>query len=326
MVKAIRFHRTGGPEVLALEDVEVGAPGPGEARVRHRAIGVNFIDTYHRSGSYTLPLPSGLGTEAAGVIEALGPGAAAATGLAIGDRVAYAVAKPGSYAEALLLPAERLARIPDGVSDEQAASVMLKGMTVHYLTQRSYRVRSGDIVLLHAAAGGVGLLACQWLKSLGATVIGTVGSEEKAALARANGCDHAIVYSREAFAARVMAITGGRGAHVVYDSVGKDTIEASFSCLRTLGTLVLFGASSGPVPSIPVAWVQRGSFFFTRPSVFQHIATRDELVASASAVLGAVGAGRLKTAIGGRYPLADAARAHSDLEARRTSGSLILVP
>jgi NADPH2:quinone reductase len=326
MPRAVRIHRTGAAEVLALDEVEVGAPGPGEARVRHRAIGVNFIDIYHRSGAYALPLPSGLGTEAAGVIEALGAGAAEASGLAAGERVAYAVSKPGSYSDALVLPAERLVRIPDGVSDEQAAAVLLKGMTVHYLTQRTYRVQRGDVVLLHAAAGGVGLLACQWLKALGATLVGTVSSDEKAALARANGCDHPVVYPRENFAERVMAVSAGRGAHVVYDSVGRDTIEASFGCLRPLGTLVLFGASSGPVASIPVAWVQRGSFFFTRPSLFAHIATRAELVASSQAVFDAVGSGRLKVAIGGRYALAEAAQAHRDLEARRTRGSLVLVP
>jgi NADPH2:quinone reductase len=323
MTRAIRLHAPGGPEAMKLEDVSLPAPGPGEVRLRQTAVGVNFIDVYHRSGVYPLPLPSGLGTEGAGVVEAVGPSVA---GLAPGDRVAYAASVPGAYAEAVVMPADRLVRIPEGVSDEQAASVMLKGMTVQYLVTQTYRVRRGDTVLLHAAAGGVGLIACQWLDALGATVIGTVGTDEKAALARAHGCRHAIVYSRERFRERVMEITEGRGVEVVYDSVGRDTIEDSFACLKPLGTLALFGASSGAVESVPVAWIQKGSHFFTRPSLFAYIATPAELARRAADVFEVLRAGRVKVNVGARYRLADAAQAHRDLEARRSTGSLLLVP
>src|SRR5438067_157914 len=244
MPKAIRLSRTGGPEVLTWEEVPVGDPGPGQARVRHTAVGVNYIDTYHRSGLYPIPLPGGLGSEAAGVVEAVGPGV---TAVRPGDRVAYAGGPPGSYAEVRVMPADRLVKVPAGVSDHQAAAMMLKGMTVQYLIRRTYRVQPGDTVLFHAAAGGVGLIACQWLKALGATVIGTVGSDEKAALAKAHGCDHAIVYTREDFPKRVREITGGKKVPVVYDSVGKDTFLKSLDCLAPLGVVALFGQSSGGV-------------------------------------------------------------------------------
>src|SRR5436190_2748875 len=280
MPKAIRLHQTGGPEVLRWEEVEVGEPGEGQARVRHTAIGVNFIDTYHRSGLYPLPLPTGLGSEGAGVVEAVGPGV---THVRPGDRVAYAGGPPGSYAEARVMPADRLLVLPEGVSDRQAAAMMLKGMTVQYLIRRTYKVQPGDAVLFHAAAGGVGLIACQWLKALGATVIGTVGSDEKAELARAHGCDHAVVYTREDFPKRVRELTGGRGVPVVYDSVGRDTFAGSLDCLRPLGLLVSFGNASGPVPPFEVGLLtQKGSLYVTRPTLSTYTASRADLEATAS--------------------------------------------
>lgn len=323
MTKAIRFHRPGGPEVLVLEDVEVGPPAPGQALVRHAAIGVNYIDTYQRAGVYALPFPSGLGSEAAGIVESVGEGV---RDVKPGDRVAYAVSAPGSYGEVRSLPADRLVRLPAGISFDVAASMMLKGLTVQYLTHRTFAVKRGDTVLLHAAAGGVGLIACQWLNALGATVIGTVGSDEKAALAKAHGCHHTIVYTRENFVERVKTITGGAGVTVVYDSVGRDTIEGSLQCLRLLGTLVLFGASSGPVPQLSVAALQKGSFFFTRPGLFHYIASRADLESGAKALFDMVQSGRVKIKITGRYPLAEAAQCHRDLAARKTSGSLLLLP
>ncbi len=323
MAKAIRFHRPGGPEVLVLEDVEVGYPGPGHALVRHAAIGVNYIDIYHRSGDYALPLPSGLGSEAAGVIESVGEGVGE---LRPGDRVAYAVPTPGSYAELRILPADRLVRIPDGIGFDTAASMMLKGMTVHYLTHRTFQVKRGDVVLLHAAAGGVGLIACQWLNTLGATVIGTVGSDEKAAQARAHGCHHTVVYTRENFVDRVQEITGGTGVSVVYDSVGRDTVDGSLRCLRPLGMLVLFGASSGTVSEVSVAVLQKGSLFFTRPGLFHYIASRAELESGANALFGMVQGGEVEIEIGARYPLAEAAQCHRDLVGRKTTGSVLLQP
>src|SRR5436190_6329042 len=280
MPKAIRLHQTGGPEVLRWEEVEVGEPGEGQARVRHTAIGVNFIDTYHRSGLYPLPLPTGLGSEGAGVVEAVGPGV---THVRPGDRVAYAGGPPGSYAEARLVPADRLVKLPEGISDRQAAAMMLKGMTVQYLIRRTYKVQPGDTVLFHAAAGGVGLIACQWLKALGATVIGTVGSDEKADLARAHGCDHAIVYTREDFAKCVREITGGKGVPVVYDSVGKSTFAGSLDCLRPLGLMVSLGNASGPVPPFDISTLtQKGSLYVTRPTLSTYTASRADLEATAS--------------------------------------------
>jgi NADPH2:quinone reductase len=324
MTRAIRFHQTGGPEVLRLEDLEVGEPGEGQARVRHAAVGVNFIDTYHRTGLYPLPLPSGLGVEAAGVVEAVGKGVAH---VKKGHRVAYAGGAPGSYSEVRVMPAERLVRLPDAVGDRQAAAAMLKGLTVHYLVRRTYPVKAGETVLVQAAAGGVGLIACQWLKALGATVIGTVGSDEKARLARAHGCDHAIVYTREDFAARVKEITKGAGVPVVYDAVGKSTFQGSLDCLRPRGLMVSFGNASGPVPPVDLLQLsQRGSLFITRPTLAHYTATREELEAGARELFEVMQSGKVKVEVSVTYPLAEAARAHRDLEARKTTGSVVLLP
>ncbi|HXZ53677.1 MAG TPA: quinone oxidoreductase [Burkholderiales bacterium] len=324
MSKAIRFHKTGGPEVLQLDEVPVGEPGPGQVRVRHTAIGVNFLDTYQRSGLYPIQLPSGAGNEGAGVVEAVGQGV---TQLKAGDRVAYTGGAPGAYSQTRLYPADRLVKTPAGISDEQAASIMLKGMTAHYLIHRTYAVKRGDTVLFHAAAGGVGLLACQWLKALGATVIGTVGSDEKAAIAKAHGCDHAIVYTRENFVERVKEITGGKGVPVVYDSVGKSTFEGSLDCLRHFGLMVSFGNASGAVPPFNTGILaQKGSLYLTRPTLVTYIAARADLEATSSALFDAIKAGKVKVDISARYKLADAAQAHRDLEARKTTGQIILVP
>jgi NADPH:quinone reductase len=324
MSKAIRFHKTGGPEVLQLDEVSVGEPGPGQVRVRHTAIGVNFLDTYQRSGLYPIQLPSGAGNEGAGVVEAVGQGV---TQLKAGDRVAYTGGTPGAYSGTRLYPADRLVKTPAGISDEQAASIMLKGMTAHYLIHRTYAVKRGDTVLFHAAAGGVGLLACQWLKALGATVIGTVGSDEKAAIAKAHGCDHAIVYTRENFVERVKEITGGKGVPVVYDSVGKSTFEGSLDCLRHFGLMVSFGNASGAVPPFNTGILaQKGSLYLTRPTLVTYIAARADLEATSSALFDAIKSGKVKVDISARYKLADAAQAHRDLEARKTTGQIILVP
>lgn len=324
MSHAIRFHQTGGPEVLQWEAVEPGAPAAGEARIRQHAVGLNFIDTYHRSGLYPLPLPSGLGSEGAGVVEAVGEGV---TDVAVGDRVAYATGPLGAYAEVRNLPADRLVKLPDAISFEQGAAAMLQGLTAQYLLRRTYRVQPGDTILIHAAAGGVGTIACQWAKALGATVIGTVGSDEKAALARAHGCDHPIVYTRENFAARVRELTGGEGVPVVYDSIGKDTFMDSLSCLRPLGLMVLFGASSGPVPPFDCGVLAKmGSLFLTRPSLFTYAAKRADLLAMADELFEAITSGKVKIEINQRYALKDAAQAHRDLEARRTTGSTVLLP
>ncbi|HZY02820.1 MAG TPA: quinone oxidoreductase, partial [Anaeromyxobacteraceae bacterium] len=279
MPKAIRIHQTGGPEVLRFEDVEVGEPGEGQVRLRHTAIGVNFIDTYHRTGLYPLPLPSPLGVEGAGVVEAVGKGVAH---VKKGDRVAYAGGAPGGYSQVRVMAADRLLRLPDGVSDQQAAGAMLKGLTVQYLSRRTYPVKAGETVLVHAAAGGVGLIACQWLKALGATVIGTVGSDEKAKLARAHGCDHPIVYTREDFVARVKEITRGAGVPVVYDAVGKSTFQGSLDCLRPRGLMVSFGNASGAVPPVDLIQLsQKGSLFLTRPTLVHYTASREELEGAA---------------------------------------------
>jgi NADPH:quinone reductase len=324
MPKAIRLHATGGPEVLRWENVEVGEPGEGQARVRHTAVGVNFIDTYHRSGLYPLPLPSGLGSEAAGVVEAIGPGV---TGVRPGDRVAYAGGPPGSYAEARLLPASILVPIPDGVTDQTAAAVMLKGMTAQYLIRRTYPVKAGETVLFHAAAGGVGLIACQWLKALGATVIGTVGSDEKATVARVHGCEHVIISTREDVARRVREITGGAGVPVVYDSVGKDTFMASLDCLLPLGLLVTFGNSSGKVTPFDVGVLsQKGSLYLTRPTLANYTATRSDLEATAKEVFDVIRSGKVKVEVRHTYPLAKAEQVHRDLEGRRTVGSIVMTP
>lgn len=324
MSRAIRFHRTGGPEVLQLDEVTVPDPGPGQARIRHTAIGVNFIDTYQRSGLYAVPLPCVAGNEGAGVVEAVGPGV---THLKSGDRVAYTGAPPGSYAEARLFAADRLVKIPQGIADEQAAAMMLKGMTVWYLIHRTYAVKPGETVLWHAAAGGVGLIACQWLKAKGATIIGTVGSDEKAALARAHGCDHVVVYTRENFVERVLDITGGKKLTVVYDAVGKSTWEGSLECLRPLGLMVSFGNASGAVPPFNVVTLsQKGSLFLTRPTLATYIAARADLEAAAESLFGVVRSGQVKIEVSGRYKLAEAAQAHRDLEGRKTTGSVVLLP
>jgi NADPH2:quinone reductase len=324
MPRAIRIHQTGGPEVLQIEEITVGAPGAGQARIRQSAIGINYIDTYHRTGLYPLPLPTGIGLEGAGVVEAVG---AEVTDLEAGDRVAYAGGPVGAYATERLIPADRLVKLPEGVSDQQGAAMMLKGMTVQYLIRSTYRVQSGDTVLFHAAAGGVGLIACQWLKALGVHVIGTVGSDEKAELAKAHGCEYPVVYTREDFVARVKEITGGKGVPVVYDSIGKDTFARSLDCLRPRGMMVLFGAASGPVPPFDTQTLaQKGSLFLTRPTLFAYTATREDLVVTATELFQAVIAGKVKIEVSRTYPLADAPRAHRDLEGRKTTGSLLLLP
>jgi len=323
MPKAVRFHKQGGPEVLQIEDVPVGDPGPGQARVRHTAIGVNFVDTYQRSGLYPMQLPQVAGNEGAGVVEAVGPNV---TDLKKGDRVAY-TGLPGSYCEARVVPADRLVKIPEGITDEQAASMMLKGLTVHYLIHSTYPVKRGDTVLWHAAAGGVGLIACQWLKTLGVTVIGTVGSEEKAQLARAHGADQVINYGKENFAERVGAITGGKKLPVVYDAVGKTTWDGSLDCLRPRGLMVSFGNASGPVPPVNLGILStKGSLYVTRPTLATHIASRADLLERASSLFGVVKSGKVKIETTGRYKLAEAQQAHRDLEGRKTTGSIILVP
>lgn len=324
MTHAIRFHRTGGPEVLQWEEVGVGEPGPGEVRVRHAAVGLNFIDTYHRSGLYPVPLPSGIGLEGAGTVEALGPGV---THLQVGDRVAYAGGPLGAYSEARLIPADRLIRLPDSLSFETGAAMMLQGLTAAYLLRRTYRVQKGDTVLIHAAAGGVGLIACQWAKALGASVIGTVSTEAKAELARAHGCDHPILYTREDFARRVRDITGGEGVPVVYDGIGKDTFTGSLDSLRPLGTMVSFGNASGPVGLIdPLLLSQKGSLFFTRPTLMHYTARRADLEALATELLGVVTSGQVKIEVHQRFPLQQAAAAHIALEGRQTTGSTVLLP
>jgi NADPH2:quinone reductase len=325
MTKAIRIHETGGPEVLRYEDVEVGRPGPGEVRLTQSAIGLNFIDIYLRSGLYPLPnLPSVIGLEAAGTVEEVGEGVGDFTP---GDRVAYASPPPGAYAEERLMPADRLVALPDEISDRQAAAMMLQGMTVEYLIRRTYRVEPGDTVLFHAAAGGVGLIACQWLNHLGVTVIGTVGSEEKAALAKAHGCHHTINYREEDFAARVKEITEGAGVPVVYDSIGQATFEASLDCLRPRGVMVSYGNASGPVTAFnPGILAQKGSLYLTRPTLFTYTASRADLLATAEALFDVVRAGAVKIEINQTYPLAEAAQAQRDLEARKTTGSTIFLP
>ncbi|MCI0357314.1 MAG: quinone oxidoreductase [Planctomycetaceae bacterium] len=324
MFKAIRFYQTGGPEVLTWEDVAVGDPGEGEARIRHTAIGINFIDTYHRSGLYPLPLPSGLGSEAAGIVEAVGPGV---THVKPGDRVAYAGGPPGSYCAARVMPAGRLVKLPGGITDQQAAAMMLKGMTVQYLLRRTYKVQPGDTVLLHAAAGGVGLIACQWLKALGATVIGTVSSAEKAQLAKAHGCDHTIIYTKEDFAPRVREITGGRGVPVVYDSVGQSTFLGSLDCLRPLGLMVSFGNASGPVTALDLSLLtQKGSLYVTRPTLATYTATRTDLEATARELFEIVQSGKVKFEVRHTYALQEAQQVHRDLAGRKTTGSIVMLP
>ena len=323
MAKAMRYHKQGGPEVLQLDEVPVGDPGPGQARVRHTAIGVNFVDTYQRSGLYPMQVPAVAGNEAAGVVEAVGSGV---TDLKAGDRVAY-TGLPGSYCEARVVPADRLVKLPEGISDEQAASMMLKGLTVHYLIHSTYPVKKGETVLWHAAAGGVGLIACQWLKTLGVSTIGTVGSDEKAALARSHGAEHVINYSKESFVDRVKAITGNKNVPVVYDSVGKTTWDGSLDCLRPRGLMVSFGNASGPVPPVNLGILStKGSLYVTRPTLATHIASRNDLVERSNALFDVVKSGKVKIETTKRYKLADAQAAHRDLEGRKTTGSIVLVP
>lgn len=324
MTHAIRIHQTGGPEVLRWEEVDVPAPTIGEATVRHRAVGLNFIDTYHRTGLYPLPLPSGIGLEGAGVVTAVGEGVSE---VAVGDRVAYAGGPPGAYAEARNIPAHRLLRLPDAISFETAAAMMLQGLTAAYLLRRTYRVQPGDPVLIHAAAGGVGLIACQWAKALGAMVVGTVGSAAKADLAKAHGCDHVINYSIENFTQRVREITGGEGVAVVYDGVGKDTFMGSLDSLRPLGMLVTYGNASGPVPPFdPLLLSQKGSLFLTRPTLMNYTAKRADLEALGVELFHVVASGKVRIEVNQTYALAEAAQAQRDLEARKTTGSTILLP
>ena len=324
MTKAIRIHETGGPDVLTWEDVDVARPGPDQVRIRQSAVGLNYIDVYLRTGLYPLPeLPAVIGMEGAGVVEETG---AEVTEFKPGDRVCYPM-NVGGYAGERLIDAGRLLHLPDGIGDTQAAAMMLKGMTAHYLLRRTYRVQPGDPVLVYAAAGGVGLILCQWAKHLGATVIGCVGSAEKAALARAHGCDHAILYDQESVPDRVREITGGEGVAVAYDAVGKATFEASLDSLRPFGVMVSFGAASGPVePFSPAILSSKGSLYVTRPTLATHTATRKLLLEGAEALFDMVLAGHVKIEIGQTYPLEKAAQAHRDLQARKTTGSTVLIP
>jgi NADPH2:quinone reductase len=323
MAKAVRYHKQGGPEVLQLDDVQVGDPGQGQVRIRHTAIGVNFVDTYQRSGLYPMQLPQVAGNEGAGVVEAVGAGV---TDLKAGDRVCY-TGIPGSYCETRLVPADRMVKLPQGISEEQAASMLLKGLTVHYLIFSTYKVQKGDTVLWHAAAGGVGLIACQWLKALGVTTIGTAGSPEKLALAKAHGADHLINYSTEKFVDKVKEITGGKGVPVVYDSVGKTTWEGSLDCLRPRGLMVSFGNASGPVAPVNLGILStKGSLYVTRPTLATHIASRADLVERSNALFEIVKSGKVKIETTAKYKLADAAQAHRDLEGRKTTGSVVLIP
>ena len=325
MTHAIIVDHYGGPEVLQWKEMPLGQPGPGEALVQQTAVGLNFIDIYHRSGLYPLPsLPAVIGQEGAGRVEAVGPDV---TEVSVGDRVAYAGGPTGAYSEARIIPAHRLVKLPDDIADQQAAAMMLKGMTAEYLVRRTYAVEPGDTVLFHAAAGGVGLIACQWAKHLGATVIGTVGSRQKAALAASHGCDHVIVTSEEDFVKRVREITHGEGVQVVYDSVGKDTFMRSLDCLLPHGLIVSFGQSSGMVPPLDITNLSaKGSLYLTRPTLMHYTASRRELVRSAAALFDVVLSGSVKIEIGQTYPLRDAAKAHADLEGRKTTGSTVLIP
>jgi NADPH2:quinone reductase len=323
MAKAVRYHKQGGPEVLQYEDVAVGEPGQGQVRIRHTAIGVNFVDTYQRSGLYPMQLPAVAGNEGAGVVEAVGAGVSE---LKAGDRICY-TGIPGSYCETRLVLADRMVKLPQGISEEQAASMLLKGLTVHYLIFTTYPVKQGETVLWHAAAGGVGLIACQWLKALGVTTIGTAGSADKMALAKAHGADHVINYTTDNFVEKVKAITGGKGVPVVYDSVGKTTWEGTLDCLRPRGLVVSFGNASGPVAPVNLGVLStKGSLYVTRPTLATHIASRADLVERSNALFEVVKSGKVKIETTAKYKLADAAQAHKDLESRKTTGSVILVP
>ena len=323
-MKAIRFSETGGPEVLKLVDVDVEKPGPGQVRVRQTAIGLNYIDTYHRSGLYPVPLPSGIGLEAAGVVEELGEGVA---NLKVGDRIAYGVGALGAYAQVRNLPANRVSKIPAGISDETAAGMMLKGMTVRYLLRATYKVQPGETILLHAAAGGVGLILSQWAKALGVTVIGTVGSGDKMKIAREHGCDHVINSTTENVVARVKEITGGTGVPVVYDGVGEATFVTSLDCLKPRGLLVVFGNASGPVKAFDLSMLaSRGSLYVTRPTLMTYTASDAELQETAGDLMAMVASGKVKIPVNQRYALADAVQAHRDLESRKTTGTTVLLP
>jgi NADPH:quinone reductase len=321
MPHAIRFHKAGGPEVLQWEEVPVGKPGPGEARVRHTAVGLNYVDTYIRSGLYPAQLPSGLGNEAAGIVEEVGPGV---SDVKAGDRVAYGNSPVGAYSEVRVMPADRLIVLPKGITDQQGAAMMLKGLTAQYLIRQIFKVKKGDTILFHAAAGGVGLIACQWAKSLGATVIGTVGSDEKAKLAKDHGCDYPIVYTREDFVERVKELTKGEKVPVVYDSVGKDTFMKSLDCLRPTGLMVNFGQASGPIGPIDLGiFGAKGSLFYTRPTLNTYAAKRADMLVMAKDLFEAVTSGAVKIEIPQTYALKDAAQAHRDLQSRKTTGSTV---
>jgi len=324
MPKAIRIQKQGGPEVMQWEDVQVGDPGPGEARVRHKAVGLNYLDTYQRGGLYKIALPSGMGNEGAGVVEGVGPGVAH---VKAGDRVAYTGGPIGAYAEVRNMPAERLVALPEGISFETGAAMMLKGCTATYLLRQTYKVQRGDTILFHAAAGGVGLIACQMAKAIGATVIGTVGSDDKAKLARAHGCDHTIVYTRENFVERVKALTDGKGVPVVYDGVGKDTFMQSLDCLRPRGLMVSFGNASGAVgPTDLGVLAAKGSLYVTRPTLNTYAAKREDLVWLTNDLFDFVKSGKVKIEVSHKYALKDAVQAHRDLESRKTTGSVIFTP
>src|SRR5580765_8160293 len=323
MAKAIRFHEIGGPEVLELQTVEVGEPGPGQARVRHTHVAVNFIDIYFRTGQYPLPLPNGLGSDAVGVVEAIGDGV---TDIKVGDRVSYLMSPQGAYSDVRVMPAEVLIPLPDAVSDRTASTLIMKGMTAQYLFRQVYPLKGGETILYHAAAGGVGLIACQWARALGVTMIGTVSSDEKAEIAKAHGCTHTIVTSREDIAKRVREITDGKGVPVVYDSVGKDTLMASLDSLRTRGTLVSNGTSSGPVVVDTTLLAVKGSLWMTRPAMVHYAAPRAHMLAMAEELFGHVLAGRIGGEPKQEFALADAAEAHRALESRRTTGATVLVP
>ncbi|WP_395647238.1 quinone oxidoreductase family protein [Terricaulis sp.] len=323
-MKAIRIEQTGGPEVMRVIDIAAPEPGPHEVRVRHEAIGVNFIDTYQRTGLYKLPMPSGLGQEAAGVVDAIGAGV---TRFKVGDRVGYCTGPTGAYSEMHVVRDDRALRVPQGISFDIAAAAMLKGMTARYLLRKTFRVERGHVVVIHSAAGGVGQIAVQWAKHLGATVIATAGSDAKAAIAKTLGADHVLVQGRDDLAKSVRDLTGGVGAHVVYDSVGKETFDASIDSLRPLGMMVSFGNSSGPPPPLNVLTLsQKGSLFLTRPTLFSYTATTEQLDETAAALFEVIGSGAVKIAPPTRYKLADAAQAHADLEGRKTTGSLVLIP
>lgn len=324
MSKAIIISQNGGPEVMEYVDIEVGKPGPGEALIRQMACGLNYIDVYFRTGAYPQSLPAGLGVEGAGIVEAVGAGV---THIQPGDRVAYAGRPPGAYAQRRVLPADILVKLPGSISYDTAAAMMLQGLTVQYLLRRTCRLQGGETILFHAAAGGVGLIACQWARAIGVTMIGTVGSDEKAALAKAHGCVHTINYNKENFVERVKEITGGEGVPVVYDSIGKDTFFDSLDCLSPLGMMVSYGAASGPVPPFGLhELASRGSLFVTRPSLFNYIAKRDDLETMAAELFSMVESGKIRININQRYALQDVVQAHKDLESRKTTGSTILIP